>query len=413
MRDIKQDAVKDMLLAGMSIGCICILYFLLLVMHAPLFFIVIAILISIGGLVFLYRRSIVEGYSSAGYISSRSFIILCCGLIFAGYNIYSLATRHGGWDAYMMWNYHARLMADPQHWKLIFRTTANDHIDYPLGLPGICALFIRLCNDRYYVFIPFVVSVFITLSVVALVFTALARSAFLIAVIALFLLVTDSYFIQFGISQYADTLLAFFFLCALISKEYAWGDKRYIAMSTFFLGCCPWIKNEGEVLAAIFVLFNVRFFFTKEHLRYTALGLVAPLITLIIFKTCYPATNDMVGHLGKMIYEQALYADRYRVIYSYFIHYLNERFYYIKIIFITYAVLCILTRKMPSRNICMLLTCLICYLLFYVFTHLDLEWHLRTSLDRLMHQLMPAIYYTLLFEIASIAKKWFGYHTLS
>ncbi|NDC41995.1 MAG: hypothetical protein EBZ77_10670 [Chitinophagia bacterium] len=92
--------------------------------------------------------------------------------------------------------------------------------------------------------------------------------------------------------------------------------------------------------------------------------------------------------------------ERYRLIDMYFRKDLNEKFSYLKYLFFIHLAICLMAFQWPSRNWLLCVTALFAYLGFYVFTTQDPEWHLQTSLDRLMHQLMPLFFYVTLQQIA-------------
>src|SRR5262249_33646104 len=136
--------------------------------------------------------------------------------------------------------------------------------------------------------------------------------------------------------------------------------------------------------------------FAPANIKYTALGIALPLISLAILKLVYAPPNDMMNGLQGSLISKAFMKERYALIYTYFTNNINDSFRYMNIVLPT-ALLCrIIQKKLPSLNIFMLLACLFCYMLFYVFTTQDLEWHLGTSQGRLMHQLMPATLYILM-----------------
>ena len=390
-----QTAIRHIFQVSLSAAIVSILYFLLLALHIP--FLVIIPIVAGGVWLFIrwYNKSFPANVAD-DYISKLSLFIMIVGLMYLGNKIYDVATRHGGWDAWAMWNYHARFLADGERWATVFKSTHNDHPDYPLFIPSLSAFFIRLFQGRFYAFIPFVISVFITISTATLLYVSLARKHIIIGAVGLYLIVNDAFFITRGVSQYSDTLLGFFLLCALLSKEYTDGNKYSVALTAAFLGCCIWTKNEGIVIAAVFVAFNFRYFFTRNHIRYSAAGILLPLIALLVLKVCYAPANDMVSGLHGTFYAKAFMKDRYVMIYNSLANNMDKNFHYIGIIFSIYTGLCIVRKKWFAPDLVMLLFCLFCYMWFYVFTTQDLEWHLGTSQDRLMHQLMPAVLYTLL-----------------
>jgi hypothetical protein len=100
---------------------------------------------------------------------------------------------------------------------------------------------------------------------------------------------------------------------------------------------------------------------------------------------------------------------RYKLIYDSFTTNLNEHFNGLKWCVLIYLLLCIVLRRTPDKRILMILCCMLIYLLVYVVSPNNLEWHLFTSLSRLMHQLMPVTMYTLAMMLAGDTKTTTGF----
>src|ERR1700730_12069191 len=91
------------------------LYYLSLVCHAPFPVFIVFALLAVAGVVMLTKRVIAS--ESTGNISAvASAMVLYAVVHFTLYNC-----RHsyvyGGWDAFAMWNYHARFLSDPAYWQ--------------------------------------------------------------------------------------------------------------------------------------------------------------------------------------------------------------------------------------------------------------------------------------------------------
>ena len=65
--------------------------------------------------------------------------------------------------------------------------------------------------------------------------------------------------------------------------------------------------------------------------------------------------------------------------------------------------------ELSMKPIGVIFTLFIAYFFIYVITPCDLKWHLETSFDRLLHQIMPALIYSIFYfsgkRIDSIFKK--------
>ena len=52
------------------------------------------------------------------------------------------ASKYGSWDAWAMWNMHAKFLYHPELWKQLFTSNLTySSLDYPLMLPSVVAFF--------------------------------------------------------------------------------------------------------------------------------------------------------------------------------------------------------------------------------------------------------------------------------
>ncbi|HXS36958.1 MAG TPA: hypothetical protein VN721_09670 [Flavipsychrobacter sp.] len=328
--------------------------------------------------------------------------IMVIGVFLITNRTYYFAEKHGGYDAYAIWNYHAEMLAHQYSWKKLFLYTHFGHPDYPYCLPAFLGFFFRLFHDHYTVLIPFAFSFLITLCTPLLIYTELFKKNIVIAALILILFATDDYFLKQGVSQYADTLLAFFFLCAIICMQHYKENKKLIVLCAAFLGCCMWTKNEGSILSVIFVLFHARTIFSKHNFKYFLAGIIVPLLIITFFKVAYAPANDLISNQAASPYLKLFQAGRYKMIYDKLVVNLNTLFPVVKIGLMVYIIFCIVERKLPNKEFVMLLVCMGAYFMIYVFTPYDVAWHLNTSQDRLMHHLMPAMMYVLGLQFSRV-----------
>jgi hypothetical protein len=214
----------------------------------------------------------------------------------------------------------------------------------------------------------------------------------------------NTIYIRQGLGQYADTMVAFFFLCAFVCMQHyrVHVQPVYIMFCAGMLGCAMWTKNEGIMLAAVFGLFYVKTFL--KHFLYTLAGLLPFAVTLLIYKSYAPA-NDLVQGQHSSTMSKLLDVSRYKLIATYFLLKLNANFYVVKIATIAYLVYCAVKKRMPAKPLLVLATCFAGYVLVYILTPNDLEWHLGTSGDRLVQQLLPATMYILALEASAALAK--------
>lgn len=386
---------------GAMLACASMLYFLSLVLHLPFFAAI--ILVTGGAALFGYYfvRSLKEGMTASDKSTGWMLVILCACLAIFVQKVSSITYKYGGWDAWCIWNLHARYMMSANTWRGIFSNTIG-HPDYPLLQPGIIAFFTRLFSRADLVVIPFIFSFAITLSAPVLIYLQCATKNMAVAALTLFLFAQDTFYILNGVSQYADITLGFFFLCVLIASSHARERGRFVFPAAFLLGCCAWTKNEGIILAAVAAVFYGGVYFSRRNIRHFLGGIALPLIVLLVFKAGYAPANDIVGGQGKNTFHQVFDLTRYQLIWKYFADNMDNNFVYLKIAFFGYVLLCIAEKRWPDKNFFLLVTCIAAYLFIYVVTWLGLEWQLGTSLYRLMLQLMPAMMYVIAQRFAEI-----------
>lgn len=386
-----QNGSRSIIVTGIAIGCISVLYFASLICHLP-FAITLAL---IGASLWLLYRSIARFLPAVAEENRTapviSIVLLAAGIGVITWKSYSTGSKYGEWDAWCMWNFHAKYLADGDLWQRMFLNQKADHTDYPLLLPGTVGFLIRLCNGRLTLMIPFIFSLLMTLFIPVLLYLESPGRYKIAGTIALFVLGTNTYYVTNGLTQYADVVLAFFFLCAVICAEHARVDSRYTLLAAACLGCCIWTKNEGLILAGIFMVFNSRLLLANA--KHTAIGLSAFAVIYVIFKLAYAPANDMVAGQNHDTLNQLFVPLRYKVIYKHLTDNIDKNFYYLKIVIPLYLLLCMVKRQWPGRQFMMLTCCGVAYFFVYVLSVQDLEWHLTTSQDRLILQLMPALLY--------------------
>jgi hypothetical protein len=216
------------------------------------------------------------------------------------------AFPHGdGWDAFTIWNLHARfLFLGGAHWRDGFTTlVGGSHPDYPLLLPASIAHFWTFL-DQDDARVPAVIGIVFTFATAGVLFAALAmlrgRVAAMMAAIAL---LSTPFFIEQGADQYADIPLSFFFLASVallcffdgpekddLQKNGRSGDDqraddrtkyagptqapssspRLLVLAGFAAGFAAWTKNEGLLFLCAIALSRVVIFVLRrrrEHRR--------------------------------------------------------------------------------------------------------------------------------------------------
>jgi hypothetical protein len=396
---------KYILFVGISIGCLSSLYFLSLLLPVPFF---ITVSLAVISFVFLFKWIVPGSLPSAEvpadnkWKSWTALLLVAVGVFCLSALAPAVGPKYGNWDAWAIWNLNAKYLADPVHWRKLFQNAAFGHPDYPVCLPATLAFFMRLTSSPANYMIPFAFDVLIALCIPILIFGELWRKNLAVAAVIWTLFVVENFYIIDSTMQYADVLLSFFFLCALVCINYADQNKKYLVLSVLFLGCCAWTKNEGAVLALLLLGFYAHRFFSKEHLRHTLITMLIPAFVIIVFKLICPTENDLLKESGTSTLGYILQKERYAAIFDFCADMLNKRLIYTRPAIVAYLIFCIAKRRLPGSKFLLVVTCVLAYFMVYVLTPKDLEWHLRTSSERLLLQLFPVLLYAMGSDIADM-----------
>jgi hypothetical protein len=389
--------------AGITAGFISTLYFLMLMAGVP-FLVIVPVILSTLSLAIWYLLKSEKEKEDILPLSRFKNLLLGVGLIYIVLHVYPLAEKYGSWDAWSIWNYHARFLAHPEYWqKLTWYRIC--HPDYPMLVPGFAGFFAKLTSIANLELFSFVFSFAFTLFIPVLIYLELAPKSLLAGGAAFIMLAGNHSFLSEGVSQYADTPLAFFFLSSMISVKYVSAHYKYVLLTACSLGCCLWTKNEGVILVPIFVFFYYRELFFSGNWKYFLAGISIPLAALVWYKTGFAPPNGMIAEQSGKTIAQLSESIRYEMILDSFLKNIKEHFSYIKVIGAFYLLSILFVKKDADKQFLMLLCCFVAYFMVYVVSVEDLKWHLFTSQNRLMHQLMPALLYVMCCRIVAVSPR--------
>jgi len=338
-------------------------------------------------------------------------ILLWTGILAFSLVFFHYSERWGwdGWDAWAIWNLHAKIMASGSDFFNIFAEPSFTSRDYPLMLPSINAIFWK-CTGNTTPMIPIIVSYFITLSVaLMLYFSFRAVSSKILAVLSLFIIVCDKWFIELGAWQYADILVSLFLLTSIVLMQ-QWvenGKKiRQALLLGFFAASCGWVKNEGLLLfliiSSFFAVINLKSM--KQVLAYI-IGSAIPLATILVYKFGFTPQNDFLSQLNLHdILARLMDFSRYVHVAKFFIFSVILKYYPFVIILLLASI--VLGIRKALANALILAAIITSYFLVYVITNSGLDWNLDTSGYRLFHQVYPSMIFILLnsFRDVSLSK---------
>lgn len=401
---------------GLGMGFNSILYFLTLLI-TPTFqgnlLISIGILIALVILTILKERNNHWSAIKFSQISRIQWILI--GLTFitfilSGLTFFNLtkARPQGSYDAWGIWNRAARFIyRDPENWKATLSPDLywGTHPDYPLLIPLNVAWGWNMIGEET-LRTPAVQSSIFVIGTFLLMFSAIKVTRTLgQASLASLTLLSTPIFISVGYGQIADVPLAFYILatCVLIYLYLKLDQPKLLLIAGFMAGMGAWTKNEGLLFLivsfpALFLAFGGKSFF--RLLGSYLLGLAIPLTVILFFKTALAPSSDLFtlnGDNGNML-TKITDIHRYWTITKAFtttlLTYPGWPF-SLTVQLAIYTLIIRMDMKSVPRQGINVLTILIFlqlagYAVIFVMTPHDLEWHLRSSLTRLIFHIIPA-----------------------
>jgi hypothetical protein len=339
---------------------------------------------------------------------------LCQIVMFA---LFYRIAPHGIEDAISIWNLRARFFfRGGEHWTDGF-SPINWHGDYPLLLPCEVARSWTWANGES-TLIPALLALSFPLATLAL----LTGSLGLLrgpsqGLLAGLVLLGHGYFFETAASQLADVPLAFFVLLAIVSLALAYHEAssvrhRFVALAGLSAGLAAWTKNEGLlyllILPACRMIFRAgqrsRWQQVSEVSAYS-LGALPIVLLIIYFKARLAPFNDLLSAQSGARSLAKIF-DSWR--------YLEIMLWELKALWNigpglipalgVYAWLLGRSAGRPARLAYLpVLAAIIavCYFAAYLTSPHDLQWHLESSLERLLCHLWPAALFTFFVWVAS------------
>lgn len=363
------------------------------------------------------------------------------------------ALPHGdGWDAFTIWNLHARfLFLGGAHWRDGFTAlVGGSHPDYPLLLPAVTAHFWSLLGQDD-ARVPAIVGMVFTFATAGVLFAGLGtlrgRAAAMMAAIALF---STPFFIEQGADQYADIPLSFFFLATVVllcffddhcpaerprddqpasdlqrsgrsSQTAPASSSRLLVLAGLAAGFAAWMKNEGLLFLCAIVLARVAILIRRRQSRRddsqlsqrndseslpvfwktTApllLALLPGLLLVVGYKHSIGVAGDLFSDPANALSKLADPARYWTIFAGYAKGFLRfGHWLWIPGTLVLAALLILFGRdagrtRQPGFRTSVLVLSLtfIGYFGVFLITPYDLHWHLRFSLLRLFLQLWPS-----------------------
>lgn len=305
------------------------------------------------------------------------------------------ALVHGQWDAWAMWNTHARFLTSSDTWTLMLDPAMFwNSPDYPLNLPAFIAA-IWVHTAHFDATVPYLAALFATIAIPAIIYFELSGRSRLMALLAFIVFIQHRAFLQCGMAQYADVLLGLFYLCSLVCieqlQQQAGPVKITAFLSGFFLATVLWTKNEGWLFVIpVLLVFAPTLLQRKNRLVFA--GMAIPLAALLVFKLFFAPRNFGATHFTLANFLNFFDGARYRIIFDFSNRLAREQFALLPYALVVQVALMLLLRRL-DRSMLVVFLAFLLYMSLFVFFDFSLEWQLATSLDRLWMQLeIPFVY---------------------
>jgi hypothetical protein len=343
-------------------------------------------------------------------LSIAFYSVLVCAS--ANFILIALRLPGGGWDAWAIWNLHARfIFRGGEHWTDVFSSllSPSTHPDYPFLVPLTVARIWKYLGHETQL-VPVIVGMVFIFATAGLIYSALtilrSKSQGLLAGLFLF---SNLSFIILGTYQYADVPMGFFFLGSfvLILMQERFPENyglSFLAGAT--AGFAGWTKNEGLLfLVSLFISRLMVIFLShdrnihKKQLLSFILGSIPALEIIAYFKVNFAPQSDLLQGQGfAQVIDKLGQVSRYvqilKASLAVIIPVLPQ-----VILLLVYPLCLGINRDDKNRiNVATLVITMFfmaCgYILIYVITPYELSWHLETSQSRLLLQLWPSILLT-------------------
>lgn len=409
---------------GGGIGVSSLLYFLsLITMHpGPVVFLLFELIVL--AVIFGYSRWKKSGATPAtfpappglekdGGLSPVLVVLLVCSLaVSAGGFIYvNIRAPLGSWDAWAIWNLHAQFIVPGNtQWASLFTDSYLfwTHPDYPLLIPAFVARGWGYMGMKSPL-VPIAAAFFFTFGSVGLMYSGVSlfkgkRNG----VLAVVFLIATSLFIVTGANQNADAPLAFYILSVVVllalHEHVSPSHTGFLVLAGVFSGFAGWTKNEGLLYIAAFIFARIVFLVFRRRrlwkecgreLLAIGKGLLPVLAVVIYFKKAIAPAGEFF-QLNAQTMEKLFDIDRYLIILREFFKEWFLGTNGLPVILILFVFLAgRATVKYYKKTLItgglILLFANCGLMLIYVITPYPLEWHLLTSLNRLVFQMVPAL----------------------
>lgn len=374
-------------------------------------------------------------------INFKDILIFVCSILFFGILIFpSLLKPIDMWDSIAMWYLKGKwLFSTDGYINTNFLNNeyfVYTHLDYPNGFPLILSMFFRFygyinesASKIFLMSSTFAMSL-ITVGIVKRFVEKITQ----LSVVGIFSSVfLTGILLMYSVSGYTESFLTLSFLSTItlfILGVHHKNDEKsmnVLLLLSIISSLFPiYIKNEGLTFFLInsFFIFIFLWNYYRKNLsfnwlysflgKYKVLFLTMFLATIGILlwywiKAKYNLTNDLVSE--PFVFDFPVLIEKIAVIVLFFINLLMTTQYW-GFLFVPSILILISTTIYAFKNKStrlrifpnmVIITQSLVYFLVYVMTPHDINWHLQTSMDRLVLQLFPSVIICALWGILVVS----------
>ena len=207
-------------------------------------------------------------------------------------------------------------------------------------------------------------------------------------------------------SQYADTWLAFFILLGTYLMKYIKDNKNLVFITGIIISGAFWVKNEGFfyfLISSFLVVLQLKS--DKKSIYKYFLGALSLISIFLVFKIYNSMENEIFNGFFKTFTSKLLDVKRYILIIKHLKITVLEKFPILPFLVIFSAIYFSKFERMGIYPILGIFLLICTYFFIYVFTPVDLAWHLEFSLVRLVHHVYPSVLLLFFMGIEGISSK--------
>jgi len=318
----------------------------------------------------------------------------------------------GGWDAWSCWNLKARFIyLGGDNWKNMFDPALwRSNNQYPFLLPLITVWGWTFFKEPA-VIVPIAHAIVFSLLTAALLYASLERlTKNRFAFVPALVLFTIPFVNTLSISQYSDIVVAFFLLAALSSLVQARLDNHpaWAILGGLSVGIMSFAKTEGLVLGVIVAAAAVYYFRKTRLLRSFAAAAFVAFLPTIIFKVAWaPANIAFTNGLTSTDAPSTFF--RLQATAMFFLVELKSAKWNGLWVLLLFGSLIAGTKGfrqdrwiIPAALLAFLL-CTAAY--YYINTYFEITWWLKTTLNRVLYTILPALVWWVFLALWAPEKK--------